>query len=122
MAPATIHRIQRNEVCRKTHIQLPYEQRLSRVPELLDTTAQFLEHVAQHGLEAVDALLGEEGEHGGAPRSVEFPVNGSEARVRETGLRDHEFVFVAGLHGVKLFVVLRVIDVELIGTDSNDGA
>jgi hypothetical protein len=76
--------------------------------------------MTKHRFEVVDIGLGEEGSEGGAAHAVVYIVDGGEAGVGETKLRDVELVFVAGfVHRVEFVVVVRLVNVEFIRADSD---
>ena len=120
MVPAAIHRIERNNICRQTHIRMSHRHWQAGQPQLLDAPCELLHHVADHWLEVVDIGFRKKRRDGCAAQAVVFIVNSAEAGAWKCELCDVKGRFVAGfVDGVQLFVVVWLVDVQLGRADSD---
>ena len=123
MLPAPVERIQRNHIGRETHVYQRHGHWLTGFPAFVNTSTQLLDHEMQHWLQARDGLLRKERTHGCATSAMQLVAHRPKDRVRQSELIDIVKVLVAGfVQRIELFIVIWFIDMELIGTDSDNGA
>jgi hypothetical protein len=120
--PTLVQSISRHDVSRQTSVRQIQRHGLAGLLEDLNTRAEFVNHPVNYGLQTQNTGSGEEGVLWLTAEAVMIVVNSAEVAFWNPELRSVVLVLVSWLGPrVESLVVIRIVNVKFIRTDTDDG-